>query len=169
MSRDQGWVPFAWARGSREAELREEAAWREAADRYRARMAAEARHFGEDGAAHHRWKRCPCGCEGEPGALASLGLGMRPDAPGLDGLGGQAPVRNPYDALAQLNAARHDPLTAYEEARAVAADELSGPAARDGRDAALELRRFRNPDGGNLSGSAAREIIRRTEFRAEQP
>jgi len=73
---------------------------------------------------------------------------------------------NPYDALRRLNASPHDPLTAREEARKAAVAELADEANRDGRAAGLELRRSRNPDGGNLSGSAARQIVRMTEFRA---
>lgn len=120
----------------------------------------DVRHFGSDGGQHHgpRYRRppgrCGCGCE-EAGVAAAGGE-----------LGGRSSENNPYDVIRQLNASRHDPLTAREEARAAAAGELG---TRDGRDLDLDLRRFRSPDGGNLSGSAAREIVRLTEFRAVQP
>jgi hypothetical protein len=89
---------------------------------------------------------CPCGCS----------AGTDPErSAGGDG--------DPYQLLRQLNDARHDPMTAREEARAAAAAELAWDDPLDGREASRLLSR-RSFDGSNLSGCEA--LARLTEFRA---
>jgi hypothetical protein len=115
--------------------------------------------------------RCTCGCMGD-------------SAPYPDGLGGgdagTGTNGSPARSLMWLLANRHAPpdddrmVAARAEARGIEGlrqeetDEIAGIGrCLTGREALDALDARRSPDGSNLSGTAAREWVRRTEFRAE--
>jgi hypothetical protein len=96
--------------------------------------------------------------------------GLSPDpAPYPAGLGDIPPQSSQPAAVLlawQLGRRGTDPLTKYEEARAMRADRVAereleaGTVRLDGREALRRMAVSRNPDGGNLSGSRALDLIR---------
>ena len=88
--------------------------------------------------------------------------GFRPEpAPYPDALGDLPPSSDQPAAvlLAWQLGHRSDPAAVREEARSAKTAELAEPRL-DGRDALRRMAVSRNPDGGNLSGSRALELIR---------
>jgi hypothetical protein len=109
----------------------------------------DVRHFGSDAGLHHQ-PRTLDGDEGQPGA-DDWPAGRAWTLDGDDGQPGLVLAR-------RLQERSRDPLTAYEKAYEETAAALAEPRT-EGRAGALELRRYHNPDGSNLAGTAARYVL----------
>jgi hypothetical protein len=123
--------------------------WR---DEENERAAARLRRWAEFEEEH---RALPTTMAPYPAALDSQGWSRAPRPKPPVSADGPSEKRQPGEVLLGLLAKSADPLTARETGRDQAAAEHAD-LNLDGREAARQLGVHRNPDGSNLSGSAAK-------------